>query len=576
VGNVSSICNNTTGPLLPPPSKSKNTPQTRSCQREVDPQTEDAVDKDKSQKNHNQSFEDLGDGHNGYNFKCQICEHRFKNIDVLHRHIKRVHCKLRCKLCDNLVPDKSELVNHMRNHTGEKPFKCKICDLEYSRPESLKVHVLTHTNPIRFECGFCDRKYRSKQGLECHLLKHTGEVPHSCQQCKRVFTRLSELKQHEKFYHRTPKENIACTICSKKFRAARFLKMHMKCHGENFNFKCHQCTTRFRTKCKLETHVKRVHYKVSCEVCGHLVSDKYELENHMRNHTGEKPFKCNLCDAAYSRQLSLTYHLTTHAKTKRYSCQYCGRKYSCRQGFQSHLRKHNGEAPFPCSQCDKKYSDRSALMVHLKIHQQNPDQLFPCTKCDKKFLSAQKLKSHEQLHGIERNLPCPQCSKMFGRRRHLIAHLKRIHEEPVRLDCPMCDKTFTIKSNLKRHLGSHTQEKIHACTECDKTFQHAYLMIQHREAVHLKLQKHQCPICEQRFGWRSQLLSHTLIVHNGKAIRKYDCTQCGKSLTTALGLDSHMRLHTNEKPFSCKLCSKTFKYPTSLKFHVKKWHSPKN
>ena len=39
----------------------------------------------------------------------------------------------------------------------------------------------------------------------------------------------------------------------------------------------------------------------------------------------------------------------------------------------------------------------------------------------------------------------------------------------------------------------------------------------------------------------------------------YNCPECNYKTSNASNLDDHYRLHTNEKPFGCKLCQKRYK-----------------
>ncbi|XP_055007448.1 sal-like protein 1 isoform X2 [Boleophthalmus pectinirostris] len=53
----------------------------------------------------------------------------------------------------------------------------------------------------------------------------------------------------------------------------------------------------------------------------------------------------------------------------------------------------------------------------------------------------------------------------------------------------------------------------------------------------------------------------------GLGVKRYVCTICQKVLTTAQALESHMRIHTGERPFKCEECGKRFTQACHLKSH---------
>ena len=42
--------------------------------------------------------------------------------------------------------------------------------------------------------------------------------------------------------------------------------------------------------------------------------------------------------------------------------------------------------------------------------------------------------------------------------------------------------------------------------------------------------------------------------------KPYECDVCEKSFRTSGDLKSHMRIHTNEKPYECDVCEKRFRH----------------
>ena len=83
------------------------------------------------------------------NWKCKKCEFSsFSKADFIY-HQTLVHVgtvtqesnqdKYRCQIC-KIILQKFILRDHIRMHTGERPFKCKYCSSKFTRKITLKAH----------------------------------------------------------------------------------------------------------------------------------------------------------------------------------------------------------------------------------------------------------------------------------------------------------------------------------------------------------------------------------------------------------------------------------------------------
>lgn len=171
----------------------------------------------------------------------------------------------------------------------------------------------------------------------------------------------------------------------------------------------------------------------------------------------------------------------------------------------------------------------------------------------------------------ERPYKCEFCDKTFNHATSLRNHRAGIHSSERPFQCSFCGKHFTFLGNLKVHMRSHTNERGYACHICPKSFVRNSNLLEHIK-IHTGIKSHKCEVCDKSFTNSSTYFKHKKI-HTGE--RNHKCPVCEKAFIQLSHLTKHIRIHTNEKPFQCNVCMKSFRRSDTL-FHHKKTHSREN
>ncbi|CAH1780327.1 unnamed protein product [Owenia fusiformis] len=405
-------------------------------------------------------------------------------------------------------------------------------------------------------------------------------------------------------------------------------------------------------KTKHRAHGRKT--KEKCAICDKTYNQANILRHIWRVHQmGEKPAKrfrhragrldpgksnkkrmkvsCNICGIIISQACMKSHIARTHDKIKRHSCTRCGKSFYDLKNLRMHVDTvHEGKRPFICDICGKAMARSHALQVHLGIQHglkfdkykelQSKNQL---TDIIAKWESSQGGKSqvssvrsrplknqinrpvkmmppNQMANNIQStsqsNTPTPieqqvvhpvQLQQLQQQQQPQLLpsnNQQQQQQQPMASMWPSLQSPPLVSNNPMGVQDQHYQNLLGPATQSWPQFNNQLQgAVTAPTSVPQSLPqakphptppqtqtRYGCNICGETYATNGSLTRHIARVHNGS--KKFTCTFCGKKCFDSTGLKLHIAVHTGEKNQVCPVCSYRCIQKAQLLSHIRRVH----
>ncbi|XP_071098989.1 uncharacterized protein [Haliotis cracherodii] len=491
------------------------------------------------------------------------------------KHPRETVKKMKAK-ADVAAADAADIGGKENGEPDREFVKCNIC--RSLQPwEDLRHHIDTEHGANAYQCGLCSQGYDNNVDLHMHLLGHEKD-----DRIKRTLSLLSgdtEVRKQLVSAGGSPalsgeasaailalerggdlKEVLATVEVDVEDLINTDTKTNNKDGGTNIE-DIVNIDTKTRSKDGM-TIVTMSNVRSGVE---HDLGDRGSSQNPKCVRTSTETNQEDVCvDSSSSTKTSANrdYRIKNSSSTETTSshtecsddAKQDGDCAACRESFMSSfsLKKQNSELPMKQHTCGRMSSEGCSQ----KEEGEESRECLTCVcgLCGYRFVNVNLLTRHVKAHYREKPFSCDMCNKKYARRDELVKH--RMSHQAVVVHKPKQERRkFLPRSKTGKY-------PCHLCKEQFKTYQSRYTHVLCHESD-------KASTCEKVDSYKPKDKSSS---HKPTDKSSVTCDVCGLVLSGPRHLVRHKLIHTNERPWLCQECGKSFLRSDDLRVHQRRQH----